>query len=45
MHRVVTSDPPACFLTGIKLLERVGFIDAERLMEELVPFLDHGPKV
>ncbi len=36
----------ACILhTGAKLYERAGFIDAEHLLEDLVPFMDHGPKV
>ncbi|GLI69181.1 hypothetical protein VaNZ11_013750 [Volvox africanus] len=30
-------------LTGAKMWHRTGFIDAEKLMEELVPFMDHGP--
>ncbi|GIL42641.1 hypothetical protein Vafri_589 [Volvox africanus] len=30
-------------LTGAKMWQRTGFIDAEKLMEELVPFMDHGP--
>jgi hypothetical protein len=38
---VLVLDP----LTGAKLMERSGFVDAERLMEELLPFMDHGPKV
>lgn len=28
---------------GAKLHERYGFISAEQLMEDLVPFMDHGP--
>ncbi|GLC38061.1 hypothetical protein PLESTM_000679800 [Pleodorina starrii] len=30
-------------LTGAQMWHRSGFIDAEKLMEELVPFMDHGP--
>ncbi|EFJ41718.1 hypothetical protein VOLCADRAFT_98325 [Volvox carteri f. nagariensis] len=30
-------------LTGAQMWHRAGFIDAEKLMEELVPFMDHGP--
>ncbi|KAG2448168.1 hypothetical protein HYH02_006753 [Chlamydomonas schloesseri] len=30
-------------VTGAQLWHRAGFIDAEKLMEELVPFMDHGP--
>lgn len=36
---VLVVDP----LTGAKLWARTGFVDAEKLMEELVPFMDHGP--
>ncbi|PNH00378.1 hypothetical protein TSOC_013801, partial [Tetrabaena socialis] len=30
-------------VTGAQLWHRTGFMDAEKLMEELVPFMDHGP--
>lgn len=30
-------------LTGAKMWHRSGFVDAEQLMEALVPFLDYGP--
>ncbi|KXZ56917.1 hypothetical protein GPECTOR_1g827 [Gonium pectorale] len=30
-------------LTNAQLWHRAGFVDAEKLMEELVPFMDHGP--
>ncbi|KAL6760371.1 hypothetical protein V8C86DRAFT_2554317 [Haematococcus lacustris] len=31
-------------LTGAKLYAKAGFVSAEVLMEELVPFMDHGPQ-
>lgn len=31
-------------LAGLKLLERHGFVEAEQLIEDLVPFMDSGPR-
>ncbi|KAF5836331.1 hypothetical protein DUNSADRAFT_6058 [Dunaliella salina] len=39
--------PAICIIdpiTGTKLFERQGFVDAEQLIEDLVPFMDVGPK-
>jgi len=36
---VLVVDP----VTGAKLYERTGFVDPEKLIEELVPFMEHGP--
>jgi len=39
--------PAVCIIdpiTGTKLFERQGFVDAEQLIEDLVPFMDVGPK-
>jgi len=32
-------------LAGIKLFERQGFVEAEQMIEDLIPFMDIGPKV
>ncbi|KAG2487936.1 hypothetical protein HYH03_013515 [Edaphochlamys debaryana] len=48
--QAASSGQPACPailvvdpVTGAQLWCRLGFMDAEKLMEELVPFMDHGP--
>lgn len=43
--RSVTQHSISCTATGIKLLEKRGFVEAEQLIEDLVPFMDAGPKV
>ncbi|GFR40515.1 hypothetical protein Agub_g1084, partial [Astrephomene gubernaculifera] len=52
-YRLASLSPPGCPacpailvvdpITGAQLWHRAGFMDPEKLMEELVPFMDHGP--
>ncbi len=42
-RRVMAAGAARC--AGAKLYEKAGFVDPEKLLEDLVPFLDHGPQV